>query len=73
MKTDKESLNRFMTEKEFLAQIKVCRATLHKFRSKNLISYLKVGRRVLYTSKSLDDFTNNCARHIEASPQANSR
>jgi hypothetical protein len=57
----------FMTEKEFLAQIKVCRATLNKFKSKKLISYFKVGRRILYNSQSLEDFKNNCVRQIESS------
>lgn len=62
-----EKVESFMTEKEFLAQIKVCRATLNKFKSKKLISYFKVGRRILYNSQSLLDFKNNCARQIESS------
>ncbi len=62
-----EAIENFMTEKEFLAQIKVCRATLNKFKSKKLISHFKVGRRVLYNSQSLLDFKNNCTRQVESS------
>jgi hypothetical protein len=61
-----ETMQGFMTEKEFLAQIKVCRATLHKFKNKKLISYYKAGRRVLYDIQSLKDFKEKCVRKIES-------
>jgi hypothetical protein len=55
-----------MTEKEFLVQIKVCRATLNKYKTKKLVSYYKAGRRVLYDQQSLKDFKEKCARKIES-------
>jgi hypothetical protein len=61
-----EAVQGFMTEKEFLAQIKVCRATLHKFKTEKLITYYKAGRRVLYDEQSLLDFKEKCARRIES-------
>ena len=61
-----EATQGFMTEKEFLSQIKVCRATLNKYKDKNLISYYKVGRRVLYDEQSLVDFKEKCTHHIES-------
>lgn len=61
-----ETENRFWTEKEFLAIAKICRATLSKLKSKGLISYLKVGRRVLYDEQSLNDFKEKCARRVGA-------
>ncbi|HEX5735715.1 MAG TPA: hypothetical protein VF131_23005 [Blastocatellia bacterium] len=54
------------TEKEFLGLVKVSRATLNKYKSKRLITYYKVGRRVLYDEKSLQEFKNNCAQRVEA-------
>jgi hypothetical protein len=54
------------TEKQFLAKIKICRAQLNKFKKKRLISYYKSGRRILYDSKSYEDFKKNCARHVES-------
>lgn len=47
-----EAIQGFMTEKEFLAQIKICRATLNKFKNKKLITHFKVGRRILYNADS---------------------
>jgi hypothetical protein len=54
------------TEKEFLGLVKVSRATLNKYKTRQLISFLKCGRRILYDEKSLEDFKNNCARRVEA-------
>ena len=59
-------LDGFMTEKEFLSQMKICRATLHKFKTKKLISYFKVGRRVLYDEQSLKDFKQKCVHKVES-------
>jgi hypothetical protein len=61
-----EAMQGFMTEKEFLAQIKICRATLNKYKCKNLISYYKAGRRVLYDQQSLLDFKEKCTQKIES-------
>lgn len=61
-----EEVEKIMTEKEFLGQIKICRATLNKFKNKRLISYFKVGRRVLYDQQSLKDFKEKCVRKIES-------
>lgn len=55
-----------MSEKEFLQKIKVSRATLNKYKSKNLITHFKAGRRVLYDAQSLEDFKTNCIRRVEA-------
>jgi len=57
-----------LTEKEFLALVKVSRATLNKYKSKRLITHYKAGRRVLYDEKSLEDFKTNCVRRVEANP-----
>ena len=54
------------TEKQFLAKIKICRAQLNKFKRKRLISYYKSGRRILYDSKSYEDFKKNCTRRVES-------
>ena len=58
------------TEKEFLGLVKISRATLNKYKAKRLITFFKVGRRVLYDEKSLEDFKNNCAQRVEVNPPA---
>jgi hypothetical protein len=58
------------TEKEFLGLVKVSRATLNKYKARQMISFLKCGRRVLYDEKSLEDFKNNCAQRVEVNPRA---
>ena len=58
------------TEKEFLTLIKISRATLNKYKTKRLITHYKVGRRVLYDEKSLEDFKNNCAQRIDVNPRS---
>jgi hypothetical protein len=62
-----------MSEREFLQRVKISRAQLNIYKSKKLITYFKVGRRVLYDTQSLEDFKTNCARRIEASPHARKR
>lgn len=57
-----------MSEKEFLQKIKVSRATLNKYKNKNLITHFKAGRRILYDAQSLEDFKTNCVRRVEAKP-----
>ncbi len=61
-----DDMDRLMSEREFLQRIKISRAQLNIYKSKKLITYFKVGRRVLYDSQSLEDFKTNCARRVEA-------
>lgn len=62
-----------MSEREFLQKIKISRAQLNNYKAKKLITYFKVGRRVLYDAQSLEDFKTNCARRVEASPHIHRR
>jgi hypothetical protein len=62
-----------MSEKEFLQKIKVSRATLNKYKSRKLITHFKAGRRVLYDAQSLEDFKNNCAQCVKATPREQRR
>jgi hypothetical protein len=61
------AVDEFMSEKQFLAWAKICRATLNKFKSRGLITYYKCGRRILYDQESMRTFKENCARRIESS------
>jgi len=63
---------KFWTEREFLGLVKVSRATLNKYKARRLISFFKVGRRVLYDLRSLEDFKTNCARHVDSCRNKNS-
>ena len=63
-----KAMEELWTEKEFLALVKVSRATLNKYKAKRLVTFFKVGRRVLYDVKSLEDFKNHCAQRVEATP-----
>ena len=58
-----------MSEREFLQCVKISRAQLNIYKAKKLITYFKVGRRVLYDTQSLEDFKTNCARRVEANPR----
>ena len=60
-----KAMEELLTEQEFLRLIKISRATLNKYKSKRLITHYKVGRRVLYDEKSLEDFKNKCAHRVE--------
>lgn len=60
------TLDGWMSEREFLQKIKISRAQLNIYKSKKLITYFKVGRRVLYDARSLEDFKANCAKRIDA-------
>jgi len=46
-----------LTETEARQALKVSRSTLQKLRANGLY-HLKVGRKVLYTQRSIDDFFN---------------
>ena len=68
-----DSRDGLMSEREFLQRIKISRAQLNNYKARRLITYFKVGRRVLYDAQSLEDFKTNCARRVEASPQTRKR
>ena len=62
-----------MSEREFLQLVKISRAQLNIYKSKKLITYFKVGRRVLYDAQSFVDFKTNCARCVAAKPREQRR
>ena len=68
-----EATEELMSEKEFLAKTKICRATLNKFKRQGKLGYYKVGRRVLYGPEHLREFKENCARRVEAHPTEGNR
>jgi hypothetical protein len=60
-----ESINGFVSEKNFLALIPVCRATLDKYKKKKAFVFFKLGKRCLYNAESLRTFEENCLKRME--------
>jgi hypothetical protein len=64
MEIKNESINGFISEKNFLTLVSVCRATLDKYKKKKAFVFFKLGKRCLYNEESLRTFQENCLKRV---------
>lgn len=52
-----------LTEEEFCKQVGISRTTAWRMRNAGKLPYCRVGDRVLYLQRHVNDFLTNCERH----------
>lgn len=64
MEIQKDPIKGFISEKQFLTLVSVCRATLDKYKKKKAFVFFKLGKRCLYNEESLRTFQENCLKRM---------
>jgi predicted DNA-binding transcriptional regulator AlpA len=61
----KESQRATLTEAEFCKAVGISRTTAWRMRGAGKLPYCRVGDKVLYLPRHVDEFLGNCERHIK--------
>lgn len=58
-----------LTEEQFCQQVGISRTTAWRMRNAGKLAYCRVGDKILYLPRHIEEFLSNCERHIRKAAQ----